>query len=413
MNSKCEIISVGTELLLGQIVDTNASWLSEKLNNIGLNVYYHQTVGDNFNRLTSVFEQAQKRSNIIIVTGGLGPTEDDLTREVAANLFDTDLKLDEPTFQEVQSYYTERNLTMTENNRKQALYFNGGEVFHNKVGMAPGLHFEHQGVLWFFLPGVPKEMKWITTEKVIPYLHDKGLTEGKLFHRVLTFQGIGESALETELIDLIHEQTNPTIAPLAGNGYIMIRLTAKANKEVEATELLDGTERLIHERVGNFFFGYGDQSLDQQLIHLLSKHRLTLSACESITGGQFASTIVSNKGASQLFKGSIISYTDEMKEKVVGIPNHILQKEGAVSEACANLMAENTQRMLNSDLSISFTGVAGPGEVNGYEPGTVFIAINYNGQTKCDHYHFAGDRNQVRDEAVQVGLKQLIGIINS
>ncbi|MDV2580668.1 competence/damage-inducible protein A [Alkalibacillus haloalkaliphilus] len=413
MNSKCEIISVGTELLLGQIVDTNASWLSEKLNNIGLNVYYHQTVGDNFNRLASVFEQAQKRSNIIIVTGGLGPTEDDLTREVAASLFETDLKLDEPTFQEVQSYYTKRNLTMTENNRKQALYFNGGEVFHNKVGMAPGLHFEHKGVLWFFLPGVPKEMKWIANEKVIPFLHDKGLTEGKLFHRILTFQGIGESALETELLDLIQGQTNPTIAPLAGNGYIMIRLTAKANQEARAVELLDDTEQLVHKRVGDYFFDYGDQSLDQQLIHLLTKHEMTLSACESITGGQFASTIIANEGVSQLFKGSIISYTDEMKEEIVGIPHHLLQNEGAVSEACAKSMADNTQRMSGSNLSISFTGVAGPNEVNGYEPGTVFIAINYNGETKCEHYHFSGDRNQIRDEAVQAGLKQLILMLTS
>ncbi|WP_188205868.1 competence/damage-inducible protein A [Alkalibacillus aidingensis] len=413
MDSKCEIISVGTELLLGQIIDTNAAWLSEKLNELGLNVYYQQTVGDNKHRLYKVFKQAQERSNIVFVTGGLGPTEDDLTREVAAELFDTTLTTDDDTMDKIESFFQKRQLSMTSNNRKQALSFKGGTVFENKVGMAPGLKYEYEGVIWFFLPGVPKEMKWIINEQIIPYLYQIDFVEGKLYHRTLTFQGIGESTLETKLIDLIQTQSNPTIAPLAGNGYVTIRLTAKSKSEQEASKLLDQSEHQILSRVHSYFVGYGNLSIEKQLINLLKEHGLTCSSCESLTGGLFAAKLVEHRGVSQLFKGSIISYQNEIKEKVVGIPREVLDQDGAVSERCARLMAENTLNKLSSDIAISFTGVAGPDPLEGHQPGTVYIAISQKGKdTICQPIQLVGERSQIREEAVQSGLKLLLSELN-
>ncbi|RPF55925.1 competence/damage-inducible protein A [Aquisalibacillus elongatus] len=412
-DTKCEIITVGTELLLGQIVDTNSAWLSERLASAGINVYFKQTVGDNEHRLFSVFEKAQSRSNIIFVTGGLGPTDDDLTKDVAAKLFQTNLMTHSSTMDKIETFFKKRNLQMTENNRKQALGFEGGKVFKNEVGMAPGLFFEHDGTWWFFVPGVPKEMKYLMNEQIMPYLKEQGVLTEQLYNRVLSFQGIGESTLETELHGLIRQQTNPTIAPLAKDGYVTLRLTAKAKTIKEANQLLDPTEEKIMNRVGSHFIGYGPVSLEEQLKILLEEHNLTLSSCESVTGGLFSSTMVSLEGASSFFNGSIVSYSNDAKEQVVGVSKEVITQHGAVSEPCAKQMAHLTRDKLQSDLSISFTGVAGDEVVDGHSPGTVFIGISANDHAEVDYVQIKGDRQTIREEAATEGIKRLIKFIKN
>ncbi|MGM8214540.1 competence/damage-inducible protein A [Bacillaceae bacterium W0354] len=412
-HSKCEIITVGTELLLGQVLDTNSTWLSEKLAHVGINVFHKQTVGDNYDRLLAVFKEAQKRSNIVIVTGGLGPTEDDLTRQVAADLFGCELEVDQQTLDKIEAFFKERKLNMPENNRKQALSFSGGKVFANKVGMAPGLYYKNNDTLWFFLPGVPKEMKWIVEEQIFPFLSQEGFLKKQLSSRVLTFQGIGESLLEAKLYDYIQEQTNPTIAPLAGNGYVTIRITAQGESKEEANQLIDPVEKKILERVGNYFVGYGNIPLEVQVMENLKMNQLTLSSCESITGGLFASTIIQHDGASNVFNGSIVSYSNKVKEHVVGVPKSVLANEGAVSELTAKIMAENIREKFNSDVSISFTGVAGKDPVEGYSQGTVFIGLSFlNHETVVKKVNLFGTRNAIREEAVLEGLKFILAQIN-
>lgn len=408
-NNKCEIITVGTELLLGQIVDTNSAWISEKLTKANLNVFHKQTVGDNYDRIFSVFEKAQQRSNVVFVTGGLGPTEDDVTRQVAADLFKCELVIHEETLHKVSEYFYKRNINMSSNNRKQALSFDGGLVFENKVGMAPALFYEHEQTLWFFLPGVPKEMKWLVEEQIFPFLKKKGLLTKQLFNRVLTFQGIGESTLEEELVDVIKNQSNPTIAPLAGNGYVTLRLTAQAKAKQEADALIDPVEALILNRVGDYFIGYGDVPLSLQVLNLLKEKNWTIASCESITGGLFASSIVEHDGASNVLKGSIVSYTNDVKESVVGVPSQILKTEGAVSKVTAKLMAENVRKKLNSHIGISFTGVAGKDPVEGFHQGTVFIGLSIDGlETEVKKVNLFGDRKAVRDEATLEGFRMIL-----
>ncbi|MET3682203.1 nicotinamide-nucleotide amidase [Alkalibacillus flavidus] len=406
MTTRCEIISVGTELLLGQIVDTNATWLSEQLNNIGINVYYHQTVGDNHERLQAVFERAQSRSNVIVVTGGLGPTEDDLTREVAAELFDTTLEIDAASMAKIEHFYQEKNIEMTENNRKQALAFRGGEVLANPIGMAPGLTYHHEGTLWIFLPGVPKEMKQLTTDLVIPYLHKQQLSAGRLFYRTLYFQGIGESALETELLDLMQAQTNPTIALLAGDGYVTLRLAAKSVDETESHHLFDQIEQVISSRVGSFIVDQ-PKTIVERVVSQFKHHRLTLASCESLTGGLFSSTLISYEGVSSFYSGSLVTYNNEAKREIAGVDDTILERDGAVSEACAKAMATGAAQKMNADVAISFTGVAGPDNQGHIPAGTVYIGLFHKGQTTCYSYQFPGGRDDVRQAAVERGFKVL------
>lgn len=402
----CEIISVGTELLLGQIDDTNATWLSEKMATLGLNVYHRQTIGDNRKRLYEAFKLAQSRSDLVIVTGGLGPTDDDLTRDAACDLFGCSLETDLDTMKKIEDFYQKREMKMTENNRKQALSFSGATVFQNEVGMAPGLCYRHEETVWYFLPGVPTEMKWLVNHRLIPDLYARDFLQYQLYSRELNFQGIGESTIESELIDLIREQSNPTIAPLAGDGHVTIRLTAKSVSKEEADQLLDRLQEQILSRVSNYYVGDRPNTLERQLIGKLRDKQLTFSACESITGGLFTSQIVSESGASDVFRGAVVSYTNEVKQHVVNIPKEILERFGAVSEECARSMAERSRVLMGSDLSISFTGVAGNEPVDGHSNGTVFIAVSSKeGPTLCEKLNLTGKRNEIRQQATKQGLK--------
>jgi nicotinamide-nucleotide amidase len=405
---KAEIIAVGTELLLGQIANTNAQWISSRLAAYGIHIYNHFVVGDNLERVESAFSQAQTRSDIIIVTGGLGPTEDDMTREAFHRVSNLEVVEHTPSMKKIEHYFAERQKEMTPNNRRQARIFKGAQVLDNQVGMAPGMILDYKDKTWIFLPGVPKEMKQLISNDVLPYLQKLTGREEIIKSLVLKFIGIGESSLEHELRDLIHAQTNPTIAPLAQQDGIVIRLTAKERTDDQANALLESMKQQILKRVGDYFYGVDDDTVEQQVIKLLKAHRQSLAAAESLTGGMFTSRLISVDGASEVCPGGIVSYDNKVKQHVLGVSEKTIQTNGTVSEACALEMAINVRKQLDTTIGISFTGVAGTEEVEGHPVGTVFMAICNGEERHVNQYLFQGDRNEIRRKTVLKGLENIL-----
>src|SRR5690606_16442668 len=306
-----EIIAVGSELLLGQIANTNAQFLSKQLAEIGINVYYHTVVGDNPARLADVIKISQSRSDLIIFTGGLGPTKDDLTKETIAKMLDKQLVFDEDALHSIEDYFKRTNRHMTENNKKQALVIDGSTILPNDHGMAPGMALEVNKITYMLFPGPPKELNPMFLSYGAPFLLESlGVVE-RIESRVLRFFGIGESQLETELEDLIDNQTNPTIAPLAGDGEVTIRLTAKHSSLEAANQLLDETEAEILKRVGPFLYGYDSTSLVSEVMNKLKSTKLTIASAESLTGGLFTEDLTNLAGSSAVVKGGIVCYTNE------------------------------------------------------------------------------------------------------
>lgn len=405
-NVKAEIIAVGTELLLGQIANTNAQWLSNQLASLGINVYQHGVVGDNLNRVQEAFEQAQKRSDIIIVTGGLGPTDDDLTREAFQLMTELELVEHKPSMDKIQSFFEKNNTTMTPNNRRQARVFKGSQVLFNRKGMAPGMIVSHESTTWVFLPGVPREMKGLFTEEVFPYLQKLTGNTEVIKSLVLKFLGIGESELEHRLSHLIQAQKNPTIAPLAQNTGVVIRLTAKEETEERAERLLEESKRQILHEVGDYFYGINDETIEENIISLLKEKKMKIASAESLTGGMFSNRLISVSGASNVCRGGIVCYDTNVKQDVLGVSKETIQNKGTVSEECALEMAEQVSSKLDADIGISFTGVAGPDEVEGKSVGTVYIALTTsNGEKKVEKFIFSGDRNAIRRRATLKGLE--------
>ena len=403
-----EIIAVGTELLMGQIVNTNSAYLAQELAKNHIPTYYQQVVGDNEERMMEAIELAASRSELIILTGGLGPTTDDITKQVLARFLEVPLIEDEKALQKVIDYHVRSHRDMSENNRRQALAFEGGTIFENHNGLAVGCGFEKDNRQFIVLPGPPYELKMMMEKEVLPFLRKK-LGNVDLFEsRYLRFFGIGESRLVTILETLIEEQTNPTIAPYAGKYEVMLRITANGETEEECQDLLDGMELLIQAEVGEFFYGYGDHnSLEEVTVSLLKESGLTLASAESLTGGLFVSSVVNFEGSSAYFQGGTVAYQREAKETQLGIDASLLDKFGMVSAECATEMAKQVRRHFQSDLGISFTGVAGPSEMEGKEVGTVFVALASKEEVEVIELHLARNRNGNREFAVQHGWNLL------
>jgi nicotinamide-nucleotide amidase len=370
-------------------------------------MYYQTVVGDNADRLRSAIETAQQRADILIFTGGLGPTKDDLTKETIALAVGSSLVYNDDALRSIEEYYARTGRTFTENNKKQALVLEGSVVFPNDHGMAPGMGLRRDNKTYILLPGPPKEMRPMYDSYVEPFLLP--LTSKETLHsRVLRFFGIGESQLEETLQDLIDTQTNPTIAPLAAEGEVTLRLTAKHASKDEANRLIDNVERAILDRVGEFFYGYDQDSLQGKLVSLLKKKGMTLASAESLTGGLFSEKITEVAGVSSFFYGGVICYSNEVKQHVLGVPAGVLETDGAVSEASAALLAENVSKLLKADIGISFTGVAGPGELEGKPPGTVFVGIAGKGmKTLVVPLKLWGTRQQIRERAMRYGMYHL------
>lgn len=406
---KTEIIAVGTELLLGQIVNTNAAFLSERLASLGCEVYYQTVVGDNMTRLEEVLAIAESRSECIILCGGLGPTDDDLTKKAVAEHLKVQLVIDQKGEQKIRNMFDQRQQIMTPNNLRQAETLEGSKTLQNPNGLAVGSYLAKKNHHYFLLPGPPSELMPMFTETVAPILQEIHPIDQRLYSRVLRFYGIGESQLTTLLEKEMNEQTNPTLAPYAKSNEVTLRLTANAPDESKAAVLLDGLEAQIQAKVGHYFYGYGDDySLAADVVTQLTKSQKTVTAAESLTAGLFQSTLGEISGASQVFKGGFVTYSAEMKEKLLSIDPKLINQYGVVSQECAEAMATHARKIVDTDFALSFTGVAGPNELEEQAVGTVWIALaDREGILDCQKYHFTRDRQAVRDASVMAGLNML------
>ena len=403
---KAEIIAVGTEILTGQIVNTNAQFLSEKLAEIGVDVYFQTAVGDNESRLLSLLEIAQKRSNLVILTGGLGPTEDDLTKQTLAQFLGRHLTFDPQAQAKLDDFFAHRpDYARTPNNERQAQIVQGSIPLPNETGLAVGGMIEVDGVTYVVLPGPPSELKPMVLNELLPRL----TTGAKLYSRVLRFFGIGESQLVTILSDLIEEQTDPTIAPYAKTGEVTLRLSTKATSRDEAQKALDNLEEKILARqtfegvaLKDICYGYGEEaSLASVVVEELKKKKQTITAAESLTAGLFQATLANFSGASTIFKGGFVTYSLEEKAKMLDIPQVELEKHGVVSAFTAEKMADQARLKTQSDFGVSLTGVAGPDSLEGHPAGTVFIGLSQASGTEVVQVNIAGrSRADVRKIAV-------------
>jgi nicotinamide-nucleotide amidase len=404
-----EIIAVGSELLLGQIANTNAQFLSKQLAELGVNVYYHTVVGDNSDRLRQSIKLAEQRADLLIFTGGLGPTKDDLTKETIASILGRNLVMDQDALHSIEEYFRKVKRVMSENNKKQALVLNGCNVLPNHHGMAPGMFLSIDNHHYMLLPGPPKEMQPMFLNFGRTAIMKELKIQERIESRVLRFFGIGESQLETDITDLIDSQTNPTIAPLAADHEVTLRLTAKHQTLEGASILLDETERQILGRVGEFFYGYNDTSLAIEVMNLLQDRNLTISSAESVTGGLFSQNLTKISGASKVVSGGIVCYTNEIKQNVLQVSSSTIQNEGAVSEKCAKELAENIKKIMKTDIGIGFTGVAGPDPLEGKPVGTVYIGIALPNETTHTYaLTLAGSRGTIRERSIRYGLHYLM-----
>ena len=402
-----EIIAVGTEILLGQIVDTNTRLVGQVLADLGIDVYYQTVVGDNEVRMRAAIDLAAKRSDLVILTGGLGPTKDDLTKQVVAAYLGKQLVEDEAAMLKIKRHFEISQRKMTANNRLQALYIEGSKPLANETGLAVGDFYQaEQGPDFMLLPGPPSELRPMLFKVALPLLKQAYRQDQILSSRVLRFFGIGESQLASQLDDLIETQTNPTIAPYAKDNEVTLRLTASAKDEQEAQALLDGLESKIAKRCGQYLYGYGDDnSLAQVVMTKLREKHLTITAAESLTGGQLQAALTSIPGASQAFMGGFVTYANYAKEKLLAIPAEVIDKHGSVSEQTAILMAEQAKQKLGADVGVSLTGVAGPDSLEGQPVGTVWIGIAYRNKAGyAQKFHFPRQRKYVQARAVLTAL---------
>jgi len=409
---KAEIIAVGTELLLGQVVNTNATVISEKLAGLGIDVYHHVVVGDNEKRLVEAIEQAEKRSNLIILTGGLGSTDDDLTKQVLAKYLNEELVTNEQALKELNDYFIKIGKNCTPNNMRQVLVMKNATPLANRTGLAVGAYLNKENKSYALLPGPPGEMQPMLVEQLEPLLKKKLLKTFAPIHvRVLRFFGIGEAELTTKLAKLISKQTDPTLAPYAKTSEVTLRLATKDHDLTTAMKRLSALEGeiLATSNVAKYFYGYGDNnSLAQETVKLLKELGKTLTAAESLTAGMFQSMLAEVSGVSEVFKGGFVTYSLETKTKMLKISKASLLKEGTVSEFSAKNMSENARKLVDADYSLAFTGVAGPDSIEGIPAGEVWIGLAKRGfSPKAYFYNFSSTRQYVRKRAAMSGLDLL------
>lgn len=398
-----ELISVGTEILLGNIVNTNATYLAEKCALLGCSLYHQTVVGDNEERMEEAIRQAIERADIVILTGGLGPTKDDLTKEVTAKVFGRKLYMDEHSKARIQDYFEKiKSKKVTENNWKQALVPEGAIVIDNLNGTAPGLILEdkERGKAAILIPGPPNEMKPMFEHDIAPYLNKKQ-PEGIYSHMVKVC-GIGESRAETMVADLMDAQTNPTLAPYAKTGEVHFRVTARACSEEAAEKLMEPMIEEMKKRFGDAVYTTEENvTLEESVIRLLEEKKMTVTTAESCTGGKLSGRLLNVAGASSVYNEGYITYANASKEKILGVKHETLETYGAVSEQTAAEMALGAVKAAGADAALSVTGIAGPGGGTAEKPvGLVYIGCAVNGEVTVREYRFTGNREKNRDYAV-------------
>ena len=403
MPHTAELIAVGTELLLGDIVNLDAQILSQGLSALGINVHYHTVVGDNPLRLRDALEVARKRADIIITTGGLGPTYDDLTKQTICAVFGRELELHQDILDDLRAWFAQKmHKPMPENNVQQAMLPVGCTVFDNPVGTAPGCAFQEGGVHVLMLPGPPFECRYMFENRAVPYL--SALTDGVILSHEIRIFDMGESAVEEALHQAMTTMTNPTLAPYAKLNECMVRATAKAESVQAAEAMLKPLVEQVCAQLGDVVYGVDVDSLEAVVSQLLRQRGLTLSAAESCTGGLIAKRMTDLPGASQVFRGGVVSYVNPVKAGVLGVPQALLDQYGAVSDPVARAMAEGCRRICGSDFALSVTGVAGPDrDDRNNEVGTVYIGLAYDGGVLCRKFSCGRGRgrDRVRSAAAQ------------
>lgn len=399
----CTILTVGTELLMGQIVNTNAAFLSKELNEIGINVLYHLTVGDNPDRLEKLFKDALEFSDLIITTGGLGPTQDDLTKEIIAQALGRELVLHEPTYDKIKGFFEKLNREMTINNKKQAYIPQHSIILENNKGTAPGFIIESDEKIVISLPGPPREMNSLFFDSVRPYLLCK--SKFRIKSRIIKFVGIGESSLETALEDIITNQTNPTFATYAKDGELSLRITASGETDEAVNLLINPAVDEVEKRLGAKIYSYDNETLEEVVADMLIKKNLTISLAESCTGGLLASKLTSISGISKALDRGIVTYSNNAKIQQLNVDEAILERHGAVSEETAAAMAKGLKDITQSDICLSITGIAGPTGGSIEKPvGLVYIGIVTDNNTYVKRLNYSGDRNKIRNYSTIAAL---------
>jgi len=392
---KAEILAVGTELLMGQIVNTNAQYISSKLPDVGVGVYYHSVVGDNTDRLEESIKLALQRCDVVIMTGGLGPTQDDLTKETVAQVFGKKLVVHNDSLEDIKKYFNKLGRQMTLNNEKQAYMPEDCIILKNNNGTAPGCIIENGEKVVVLLPGPPSEMKPMFNDYVMPYFRNKSTyTIESKFLRVF---GIGESAMETQIIDLINGQTNPTIATYAKEGEVTLRVSAKIQAGENAELIMQPVIDEIKKRAGDCLYSDADQTIDVVVGNLLLKKNITISTAESCTGGLISEMLTNISGISKVFIGGAVTYSNESKVEFLGVKEQTLQKYGAVSHETASEMAQGIRNRLKTDIGVSITGIAGPDGGTIEKPvGLVYIGMAYENGTITKELRLLGNRKKIR-----------------
>ncbi len=403
-----ELISVGTEILLGNIVNTNAAYLAEKCAAFGLSCYHQSVVGDNEKRLEDAVRLALSRSDIVILGGGLGPTKDDLTKEITAKVFGRELYEDAHTKARIAEYFQQvRSSSVTANNWKQALVPEGARVIDNHNGTAPGLILEENGKTAILLPGPPNEMKPMFDRDVAPYLNS--LQPEGIYSKMVKVCSVGESRAETMIMDLLEQQSNPTIAPYAKTGEVHLRVTARAVNEEQAEELMRPVMEELSRRFGDKIYTTREEvTLEEAVVQLLKEKNFTLTTAESCTGGLLAGRIMNVAGASAVYREGYITYSNDAKVKLLGVRKRTLDSCGAVSRETAHEMAEGAAKAADADAALSVTGIAGPDGGTKEKPvGLVYIGCSVTGKVRTEEFYLTGNREKNRDNAVVKALTLL------
>ncbi len=412
-----EILCVGTEILIGDIVNTNSAFISQKLCEMGINQYRQTAVGDNPERLADAINEALSRTDLLIMTGGLGPTYDDLTKEVAAKCMGRELVFDEEAYENIKNLFTFRCRQMTKNNEKQAYVPTGSTVFHNDSGTAPGIAIEdfEKGKIIIMLPGVPFEMKRMFDVSVMPYLSK--YIEKQFYSINVNIFGLGESAVEDALSELMKNSLNPTVAPYCGDGEVRLRVTARADTREECKALcLEAVEKIKNSDVGEFVYGF-DTNLETAVCRLLAENKMTVATAESCTGGLISKRITEVAGSSEVFGYGVVTYANEAKMNLLGVKSETLEAFGAVSYQTAEEMAEGVRKLSGADIGVAVTGIAGPGGGTPEKPvGLVYVGISSRLGVRHVKLMLKGDRNRVRiltsANALSEIRKEVITIIN-